>query len=106
MRSKTSSNWRASIERRMRPRPRRRYRIRSPGSSRNGLSCAATMVAPRSSAIEHSYRLIRAGLRRPSCAGALKQRCGTTVATTLPCGPGSKTNRRYRPRVNSHWRGR
>ena len=42
---------------------------------------------------------IRAGRRRPSCAGASKRRCGTTVATTPRCWPGSRTNRRSRPRA-------
>ena len=51
-------------------------------------------------------RPIRAGRRRPSCAGASRRRCGTTAATTPRCGPGSKTNRRCRPRASSRWRGR
>ena len=41
-------------------------------SSRNGSSCAATTMARRSSAIAPSSRPIRAGRRRPSCAGALE----------------------------------
>ena len=51
-------------------------------------------------------RPIRAGRRRPSCAGASRRRCGTTIATTPRCGRGSKTNRRCRPRASSRWRGR
>ena len=74
-------------------------------SSRNGSSCAAKTMARRSSAIAPSFRPIRAGLRRPSCAGASRRRCGTTIATTPRCGRGSRTNRRFRPRASSRWRG-
>ena len=49
---------------------------------------------------------IRAGPRRPSCAGASRRRCGTTAATTPRSGPSSKTNRRSRPRASSRWRAR
>ena len=103
---KTSSNWSASTSPRTRPRPKRRYRIRWRGNSPNGSSCAATTTAPRSSAIAPSSRPIRVGPRRPSCAGASKPRCGTTIATTPPYGRGSKTNRRCRPKANSRWRAR
>ena len=51
---KTSSSWCASRSRRMRRRPRPRYPIRSPASSPNGSSCAATTTALRSSAIAPS----------------------------------------------------
>ena len=50
-------------------------------------------------------RPTRAGPRRPSCAGASRRRCGTTIATTPRYGRGSKTNRRCRPRASSRWRG-
>ena len=75
-------------------------------NSPNGSSCAATTTARRWSATAPSSRPIQAGLRRPSCAGASRRRCGTTVATTPRCGRCSKTNRRCRPRANSRWQRR
>ena len=85
---------------------RPRYRIRSRTSSPNGSSCAATTTARPSSATALSLAPIRAGPRRPSCAGASRRRYGTTIATTPRSGRGSKTNRRSRPRASSRWRAR
>ena len=83
---RTSSISCASTNPRTRPRPRRRYPIRWRANSRNGSSCAATTTAHRSSAIAPSSPPIRAGRRRPSCAGAARPRCGTTIATMPPYG--------------------
>ena len=85
MRWKTSSNWCASTSRRTRPRleaaisdpvAQEARRMDHPAQRRQRrLGRALSRV---------HHRPIRAGRRRPSCAGASRRRCGTTIATTPP----------------------